>query len=343
MNRHRRAAAGQQYAIVVGLVAVVAILAITTTGGTIRTMFTSVGNQLTGANNGTLGGATAPAAAGNQKPSFTIGANQTASAGAGQQTVSGFAGGFDPGAPSEASQSILGYQLSTADPDNVLTAVAIAANGTLTYTPHATNTGMATVTARVQDSGGTANGGVDLSDPASFTITVTGSVQYARARLNGSQNGTKDLVFVVMPAGLNMATSADYKAACESRGFAQNQNSNAINGIYANSGMYNATNYYCNAHCCFLGSGNSARNSITNFQNYGIPLNVTYPVLDRGCGERGVSFIYGINTSDGLTVSGPTSYSYGANQIGARDYSMTTKITPMDPTTAQTILVCQMP
>ena len=48
----RRGAAGQQYAIVVGLIAVVAILAVTSLGGNVRTLFNATGNTLSGAANG---------------------------------------------------------------------------------------------------------------------------------------------------------------------------------------------------------------------------------------------------------------------------------------------------
>ena len=47
------------------------------------------------------------------------------------------------------------------------------ATGTLTYTPAANANGVATVTVRLKDDGGTANGGVDTSGPQTFTITVT--------------------------------------------------------------------------------------------------------------------------------------------------------------------------
>ena len=51
---------------------------------------------------------------------------------------------------------------------------AIAANGTLTYTPAANANGTATVTVKIHDSGGTANGGIDTSGPQTFTISITG-------------------------------------------------------------------------------------------------------------------------------------------------------------------------
>ena len=50
---------------------------------------------------------------------------------------------------------------------------AIDSNGTLTYTPAADANGSATVTVKLKDDGGTANGGVDTSDPQTFTIAVT--------------------------------------------------------------------------------------------------------------------------------------------------------------------------
>src|SRR6185503_6468987 len=49
---------------------------------------------------------------------------------------------------------------------------AISANGTLTFTAQAGQDGVATVTVRLMDNGGTANGGVDTSGPQTFTITV---------------------------------------------------------------------------------------------------------------------------------------------------------------------------
>ena len=50
---------------------------------------------------------------------------------------------------------------------------AIAANGTLTFTPAADANGSATVTVKIHDDGGTSGGGIDTSAPQTFTITVT--------------------------------------------------------------------------------------------------------------------------------------------------------------------------
>ena len=50
---------------------------------------------------------------------------------------------------------------------------AIAANGTLSFTPAANAFGSAVVTVSLSDNGGTANGGDDTSNSVTFTITVT--------------------------------------------------------------------------------------------------------------------------------------------------------------------------
>src|SRR5207245_1950354 len=50
---------------------------------------------------------------------------------------------------------------------------AISASGTLTYTPAPNANGVAHLSVKITDNGGTASGGVDQSAPQSFTITVT--------------------------------------------------------------------------------------------------------------------------------------------------------------------------
>ena len=50
---------------------------------------------------------------------------------------------------------------------------AVSPSGTLTYTSAPNANGSATVTVRIHDDGGTANGGVDTSAAQTFTITIT--------------------------------------------------------------------------------------------------------------------------------------------------------------------------
>ncbi|MBI5800997.1 MAG: tandem-95 repeat protein [Verrucomicrobia bacterium] len=100
---------------------------------------------------------------------------------AGAQTVSGFAA-FAPGPADEAAQTA-SYALTPSNPVLFSAPPTINASGTLTFTTAVNANGSALVTVVVQDSGGTAGGGVDKATN-SFTITVTAvndqpSVAYA--------------------------------------------------------------------------------------------------------------------------------------------------------------------
>src|SRR5207344_2829313 len=89
------------------------------------------------------------------------------------QTANNWATGMNPGPADEAGQGLI-FLVSTNN-DSLFSALPAinATTGTLTYTPAANANGSATVTVRLKDDGGTANGGVDTSGPQTFTITVT--------------------------------------------------------------------------------------------------------------------------------------------------------------------------
>jgi hypothetical protein len=110
-------------------------------------------------------------ATGNQAPSFVKGPDVTVAEDAGAQTIPNWATSISAG-PGESSQTVT-FLVSTDNPSLFSAAPAIDASGTLTFTPAANATGQATVTVRLQDNGGTDNGGVDTSAPQTFTITVT--------------------------------------------------------------------------------------------------------------------------------------------------------------------------
>jgi hypothetical protein len=126
----------------------------------------------------------------NDMPSFTA-ANPPASAeDAGAQTVAGWVTTFDPG-PNEAAQAVAEYQVANVtNPSLFAVAPAVAADGTLTYTAAADQHGTSQFTVRVRDNGGTANGGVDLSAPETFTLTVTPVNDPPAVDLNGPAAGT---------------------------------------------------------------------------------------------------------------------------------------------------------
>jgi hypothetical protein len=107
----------------------------------------------------------------NDAPSFTVGPNQSVVSLLGAQSVPGWATGISPGPPDESSQSV-SFTVTNNNPGLFAVQPTVAPNGTLTYTPTLLAVGTATVTVRVVDSGGTANGGIDTSSPQTFTITI---------------------------------------------------------------------------------------------------------------------------------------------------------------------------
>ena len=112
----------------------------------------------------------------NDVPSFTLGADQVVAFNAGAQSVTGFATNISPGPANESGQTVAFIVTNT---NNALfvTQPTISANGTLSYNSAANKSGSATVTVKIKDNGGTANGGVDTSAAQSFTITVTAGNQ----------------------------------------------------------------------------------------------------------------------------------------------------------------------
>jgi large repetitive protein len=107
----------------------------------------------------------------NDAPGFTAGAAQGVLEDAGAQSVAGWATAISAGPASEASQTV-GFDVTVDVPGLFLVQPAIAADGKLTYTPAADANGVATVTVRAVDDGGTADGGSDTGSAATFTITI---------------------------------------------------------------------------------------------------------------------------------------------------------------------------
>jgi putative nucleotidyltransferase with HDIG domain len=111
----------------------------------------------------------------NDAPSFSTGADQTVLEDAGPQSVAGWASAISPGPADEAGQSVT-FRTSSSNAA-LFTAggqPAVAPSGTLTYTPAPDAAGVATVTIRAVDDGGTALGGSDTSAAKTFSITLLG-------------------------------------------------------------------------------------------------------------------------------------------------------------------------
>jgi len=125
-----------------------------------------------------LGGSSAPAVtftinvnSVNDVPSFVEGSDVTVLDTAGPQTITPWATSLSAGPANESGQ-LLDFLLTNDSPGLFSVQPAIAPNGTLTFTPLVGTDGIATLTVRIHDDGGTANGGVDTSAPQTLIITI---------------------------------------------------------------------------------------------------------------------------------------------------------------------------
>ena len=107
----------------------------------------------------------------NHTPQFTKGADQVVDEDAGLQTVPNWATNILKGPPEESTQTV--NFLVTTNNDALFSVLpTITPTGTLTYTTAPDANGVVTVTVMLKDNGGNASGGVDTSDPQTFTITI---------------------------------------------------------------------------------------------------------------------------------------------------------------------------
>ena len=109
----------------------------------------------------------------NDKPSFTASNPPAVIEDAGAQTVTGWISSFNRGPSNESGQAVFAYIIDNVSNSDLFSAgPAIDNSGNLTYTPAPNAFGTSTFEVKVQDDGGTDNGGVDTSDFQRFTITV---------------------------------------------------------------------------------------------------------------------------------------------------------------------------
>ncbi|MEO8673659.1 MAG: Ig-like domain-containing protein [Tahibacter sp.] len=151
----------------------------------------------------------------NDRPALNFGADPSHPAAAnGIVSIAAFAQ-FDAGpADEDASQSVSAYLIdSIADPSGVLMPGSLSINsaGTLDYELSGTG-GVATISARVRDNGGTANGGVDTSFAKSFGIHVAPGadlqVSLSNQRRDVTVGRRTTYAIVVRNAGPNAVTGA---------------------------------------------------------------------------------------------------------------------------------------
>ena len=106
----------------------------------------------------------------NQEPSFTKGPNITLCENSGAYTATGWATNIDDG--DSGTQNVSFDIFYNSNPGIFDVQPQISATGNLTFTLKANRSGNVTLLARIEDDGGTANGGDNQSDPQTFLITV---------------------------------------------------------------------------------------------------------------------------------------------------------------------------
>ncbi|HWC69702.1 MAG TPA: Ig-like domain-containing protein [Actinomycetota bacterium] len=124
-------------------------------------------------NGGSVGTVSVTVTCVNDAPSFTEGADQTAGEDAGPQSVANWATAISRGPANESGQAVTFEITNNTNASLFAAGPSVSSTGTLTYTPAANQNGTATITLRITDDGGTANGGVDASATQTFVITVT--------------------------------------------------------------------------------------------------------------------------------------------------------------------------
>ena len=106
----------------------------------------------------------------NDAPSFVKGSDQSVTENYTLQTVAGWATSISAGPANEGSQTVSFIVTGNTNPGLFAVAPSISPNGTLTYQIQQYTPGIATITVKLQDSGGTLNGGVDTSTEQTFVI-----------------------------------------------------------------------------------------------------------------------------------------------------------------------------
>jgi Bacterial Ig domain/Subtilase family len=107
----------------------------------------------------------------NDVPTFTAGGNQIVNEDAGPRSLPGWATGISSGPANELGQ-VLTFDVATNNDALFATMPTVGSTGTLSFMSTPNASGTASITVRLRDNGGTANGGVDTSSPQTFTITV---------------------------------------------------------------------------------------------------------------------------------------------------------------------------
>jgi hypothetical protein len=124
----------------------------------------------------------------NHAPTFTKGPDRSADDEDPPQTFPLWATNISPGSPDETGQT-LHFVVTNDNIGLFIVQPTIDPSGNLTFTPRPNVHGAAIVTIKLQDDGGTLNGGVDMSSTQQFTITIAKPHRLFNAAETGSRRG----------------------------------------------------------------------------------------------------------------------------------------------------------
>jgi hypothetical protein len=146
----------------------------------------------------------------NDAPSFTKGPDQTVNEDSGPRFVS-WATNISTGAPNELQQLTFEVTDNT-NPTLFSVSPGVSFTGTLGFTPAPNANGAATITIRLRDNGGTANGGVDTSASQTFTITVLSVNDRPVNTVPFTQGAVKNTPLIFSAANSNQISINDVDA-----------------------------------------------------------------------------------------------------------------------------------
>jgi len=189
----------------------------------------------------------------NQAPSFTPGGNITtpASGTYSQQ----WASNISAGPPNESGQSVA-FSVSNNNPAAFLVQPSLSPTGLLTFTPVPGPAHTVTVTVQLQDSGGTANGGVDVSPMQTFLIQLTAVNLPPAVAIPGTQRLIVNTPLVFASGQFNTSSQNEYNGITVSDpdGFSTTEQvqltaadgtltlpANAISGVSITAGANNSS------------------------------------------------------------------------------------------------------
>ncbi|HEY3614745.1 MAG TPA: Ig-like domain-containing protein, partial [Gaiellales bacterium] len=204
-------------------------------------------------------------AAVNDAPSFSAGAAQTVNENSGAGSVAGWATAIARGPADEAGQVV---HFTVASSDTTLFTVggqpAVAANGTLTFTPATGANGVATLTVRAVDDGGVANGGVDTSAPQTVLLTIVNRAPTAVADGPGVlENSVAGVTFDVLANDTDPESDALTVASYDDSAIADGAVTHGAGGsfTYVPAAHFAGTDTF--SYTASDGNGNTATGTVT--------------------------------------------------------------------------------